>query len=309
MCVCVCVCAHILFIHINIISSILRCIYQEIALCYMTFNKRTEANFTKIDIQRQAEEGDKEATVTPSTGKSSSQLTQSSSKLTVQQQRQLQSKRDKEARAREKYRQSIRKAAWLAVRTAGAIAKAQKKFEYIATESVEVSEDANEMAVPDFALYEILKTDTILKDNESGFAVNSGVVRVKNRFGKAEMYQFSWPQIINYARALKKQTSYVGMGLGSSKINLRTALGVEKHVLKMKVVHGFLKENLTIYEKECCPILPTDFLLSQSFISLQILPAINVVMDEDSDSKRGDKDIESNIEGAAQKEIEGTTSK
>ena len=276
----------------------------------MTFGKRTEENFIKLDKQRQQEESEKENTGGPGTGKAASQVTQVSTKQTLQQQKQMQSKRDKEARAREKYRQSIRKAAWVAVRTAGAIAKAQKKFEYLATESVEASNETVDLVVPDFAVYEILKTDAVVKDDESGCSVNNGVVRIKNRFGKAEMYQFPWSQVITYTRALKKQTSYAGMGFGSSKINLRTAFGVEKHALKLKVMHSFLKESLTIYEKECCPILPTDFLLTQSLIPLQTVPAISVTAEaDDSEAKRAEKVTESNVDGAAQKEAEGTTSK
>jgi len=248
------------------------------------------------------EESDKERDGSVSTGRSTSQ-SQSPSKQTLQQQKQLQAKREKEGRVREKYRQSIRKAAWVAVRTAGAIAKAQKKFEYIASESVEVSDETSELSVPDFALYEILKTDAVLKDSESGCTVNSGIVRVQNRFGKADMYGFSWSHVITYTRALKKQISYAGMGLGSSKMNLRTAFGSEKHALKMAVMHNFLKESLAIYEKECCPILPTDFLLSQLNTALQTLPSINVTVEaEDLESKRKDK--ESKVEGTAKKETE-----
>lgn len=282
--------------------SVLRCIYQEIALCYMKFSKIMEADFLKMDKQRQMEESDKERDGSVSTGRSTSQ-SQSPSKQTLQQQKQLQAKREKEGRVREKYRQSIRKAAWVAVRTAGAIAKAQKKFEYIASESVELSDETSELSVPDFALYEILKTDAVLKDSESGCTVNSGIVRVQNRFGKADMYGFSWSHVITYTRALKKQISYAGMGLGSSKMNLRTAFGSEKHALKMAVMHNFLKESLAIYEKECCPILPTDFLLSQLNTALQTLPSINVTVEaEDLESKRKDK--ESKVEGTPKKETE-----
>ena len=292
-------------------SSILRKIYQEIALSYMTISARTEASYLKLEKQRQLEEGEKDKDRIPSSGKSSS-LSIGSSKQTIQQQKQLQAKRDKEARAREKHRQSIRKAAWVAVRTAGAIAKAQKKFEYLATEAVAVSEETKELSAPDFALFEILNTDAVLKDDDSGCTVNSGVVRVKNRFGNAEFYQFSWSHVINYTRALKKQTSYVGMGLGTSKINLRNAFGMEKYALKMEVMHNFLKESLTIYEKECCPILPTDFFMSFTFDSLQASPVINVYTDsEDGDGKRGEKTADATAEGATviQKEAEGTTCK
>lgn len=275
----------------------------------MIYYERSQASSLKVERQRQIEEGEKEKERTSSSGRSSSRSAQGLSKQAIQQQKQNQAKRDKEMRAKEKQRQNIRKAAWVAVRTAGAVAKAQKRFEYLATDSVEVSEESKEFSPPDFALHEILKTDSVLKDDESGCVVNSGVVRLNNRFGKTEFYRFSWLHIVNFARALMKQTSYAGMGLGSSKLNVRRAFGGEKHALKMRVIHQFLKESLTIYEKECCPILPVDFFLGLNFASMQTSSTISIHMDgEEPDGKYVDKAADVIVDAVPniQKEADGT---
>lgn len=267
----------------------------------------------KMERQRQLEEGEKEKERISSSGRSSSRSVQGSSKQTIQQQKQLQAKRDKESRAREKARQSMRKAAWLAARTAGVIAKAQKKFEFLATDAVEMSKESKDLLPPFFALHEILKTDTLIKDSESGLVVNNGVVRAENRFGKAESFHFSWSHVVNYARALTKQTSYVGMGLGTSNVNLRRASKSDQYDLKLKIMHNFLKESLVIYEKECCPILPIDFFLGLTFAtSVQAPTPVNIQTDgEERDGKRGDRAVDVVTDGNITpiKEAEGANSK
>ena len=259
----------------------------------MTVLNRTEAVFLKADKQRRLEEGEKERDRAASPGKSSSTSTSSLSRQAQQQQKALQAKRDKEARLREKQRQSIRRAAWVAIRTAGAIAKAQKKFESLTTDDIAVSDETKELTAPDFCLYEILKTDAVIADKETGSLINDGIVRTKNRFGKSDFFQFTWQHVINYARTLKRQTGYTGMGLGSgSKLSVRAAFGSERTALKMEVIHNFLRESLVIYDKECCPVLPMDFFLNLPFTSTttQPVPSINVVPDrEEADTKKADR--------------------
>lgn len=259
----------------------------------MTVLHRTEAAFLKADKQRRLDEGEKEKDRVASPGKSSSNSTPSLSKQAQQQQKSLQAKRDKEARLRERQRQSIRRTAWVAIRTAGAIAKAQKKFEDLTTDDIAVSHEIKELTAPDFCLYEILKTDAVITDKENGLAINDGVVRTQNRFGRIDFFQFTWQHVINYARTLKRQTGYTGMGLGSgSKLSVRAAFGSERTALKMEVIHNFLKESLVIYDKECCPILPMDFFLNLPFCSTitQPVPSINVVPDgEEADAKKTER--------------------
>ena len=294
----------------------LRQIYQEISLAFMTFYERTEAAYFKVEKQRQLDEAEKDKERTPSSGKSSSHSGQGLTKQALQQQKAQQAKRDKEARVRERQRQGIRKAAWVAIRTAGAIAKAQKKFEFLATDNLSVSEETKELSAPDFALFDILKTDAVIRDQETGLAINSGIVYTENRFGKKEFFRFSWLHLINYTRALKRQTSYIGMGHGASKLSLRSTFGSDRCSLKIKVMHSFLKESLIIYDKECCPILPIDFFLNLDFMSSssQSLPLISVVADnDDAESKR----IEANADGALEagtpiivkKDVEGVSGK
>ncbi len=272
----------------------MRQLYLELASAYISFYERSEALHLKSEKQRQLEDGDKDRDRAAGSAKSSSNSNTSMGKQTQQQQKALQAKRDKEARAREKQRQSIRKAAWVAVRTAGAIAKAQKKLEMLTTDAVVVSDEMKEISAPEFSLFEIFKTDSIIRDSDTGLLMSSsGMVLSESQSGKPRSYQFTWLNLVNYLKNLKRLTGYAAMGFGSgSKLCVRTAFKTSRNALKLGVVHRFLQENLIIYDKECCPILPVEFFLSHSLTLAPVgtVPSITVVADtEDFDAKRGEK--------------------
>eukprot|EP00794_Sanderia_malayensis_P006318 gene6318-7041_t len=276
--------------------SMLRQVYLELSLVLLLFHERSEAVYAKIEKQRQLEDSEKEKELRAAgSAKSSSNSNNSGvNKQTQQLLKAQQAKRDKETRIREKQRQAIRKAAWVAVRTAGAIAKAQKKIELLTADTVLMSDDAKELSAPDFSLYEIFRTDAIVRDAESGMIMNgSGLVVSETRSGKTGSFQFTWLHLVNYLKNLKRLTGYSTMGFRSgSKLGVRTAFNTSRTVMKLQIVHRYLQENFAMYDKECCPILPVDVFLGQYFLisPVPIVPIITVAAEpDDMESKKTDK--------------------
>ena len=260
---------------------------------YLSYYDRVDAFKFQFDNKLSTADNERGKERVIVSAKSSSHSSIGLTKQMQQQQKALQAKRDKEARARERQMQSIRKAAWVAIRTAGIISKAQKTLEALSNDAIVGSDEARKISAPDFSLFEIMKTDVFIRDSETGLLTNeNGLVKINNRFGNYDFFMLSWSHLVTYGKNLRRKTGYAAMGHGSSlKSCIRSAFGTERTALKIELIHNLLRESLSIYDKECCPILPMDLFLDWSFTpAAPVIPTINVTIDSEAgELKRLDK--------------------
>ena len=278
------------------IGSLVRQAYLEISLLCLNA-------LSKFDAQLLSERADevslgepvKDRSLNVSVRPSKTVATTSTGKHSKQQQQQKSLKKEKEEKLKTKERQRLRKAAWLAIRTAGAIAKAQKRLGLLTGDPSITSHMIIEKAaqrIPQYSLYDLLGTDEMIQNDENESMVDpTGLVIIPSAQQRQEEFQLSWVHMVKYAAHLKRQLTYGTMGLGSPQTFLvRAALQSEKQALKLEGIHRYLREHLIVYDKECCPILPKDSLLDLASSSTQLPAAGNVSGDkEEHDSKRIEK--------------------
>lgn len=157
--------------------------------------------------------------------------------------------------------QRLCKGAWVCIRTAGVIAKAQRKSELIAGEPTITSLSLGDTAwsnLPSYVLEDLSGLE------EASKKVNDeSTKKYILKFDASTEVEITWVHLLNYVTHLRRHCSYSSLALGDfDRALVRIPLNCHTRALKLSAMMKFLPAHLSVFNKECCPILPTDIILS-----------------------------------------------
>ena len=163
--------------------------------------------------------------------------------------------------------QRYNKGAWVCIRTAGVIAKAQRKTELLAGDSNISSQIVNGDAVK--AISNVIIEDIFAVDD--GRMINSsekGFIKPREQDDKREQIELTWLHILNYVIQLRRYCNYLGLAIGTDGATIvRTPRDCYQRALKLSIALSFLASNLLVYKKECTPVLPMEIIYTILSIS------------------------------------------
>jgi hypothetical protein len=183
------------------------------------------------------------------------------------------SKKSKEVRAIEKDLSRLSKICWVCVRAAGVISKAQRRIELLpgdqSVTATKITKSKSDQ-IPAFALFDIVGTANIVKHSDS-YVGDEGVVQIQG----GSNVEKSWVHLLNYSSHLQRVCNYSSLALsdGSADLLLTVPGGCHRQMLKQAAVHKFLKNNLTEYDHECCPILPVELIVTVITVAIPRRPS------------------------------------
>ncbi|XP_074609756.1 cilia- and flagella-associated protein 54-like isoform X1 [Acropora palmata] len=160
---------------------------------------------------------------------------------------------------------------WAAIRAAGLVSLAQFKVGILTGDPEITALTLTERAarsIPGFALFDLLGTDDVIKISEDGALVaQDGIVTMGTTVNKSNRVQVSWLHLIGYLTVLRQQCSYSALGVYSETEGVRENIGSSvlpmfstRRVLKLSMMHSFLKNELAPYATECCGLYPPEVL-------------------------------------------------
>lgn len=160
---------------------------------------------------------------------------------------------------------------WAAIRAAGLVSLAQFKVGILTGDPEITALTLTERAarsIPGFALFDLLGTDDVIKISEDGALVaQDGIVTMGTTVNKSNRVQVSWLHLIGYLTVLRRQCSYSALGVYSETEGVRENIGSSvlpmfstRRVLKLSMMHSFLKNELAPYATECCGLYPPEVL-------------------------------------------------
>ncbi|XP_057307241.1 cilia- and flagella-associated protein 54-like [Hydractinia symbiolongicarpus] len=156
----------------------------------------------------------------------------------------------------DKNAQRLAKGAWICIRTAGVIAKAQQKSELLAGEAVITSQVITNMAaenIPAFALEDVMGCAY----NPSWNISEQGKVDVESQSMKS--VEVTWVHLLNYATNLRRNCNYSSLAISNRDVEVvRIPNHCTTRAIKLASVCQYLMTYLSVYDKECCPILPIE---------------------------------------------------
>ena len=156
--------------------------------------------------------------------------------------------------------QRYNKGAWVCIRAAGVIAKAQRKTELLAGDSSISSQTVNEDAVK--AVSNVIIEDIFAVNDEKMIdSSEKGFIKPREQDDKREQIELTCLHVLNYVIQLRRHCNYVGLAIGTDGATIvRTPRGCYHRALKLSKALSFLASNLLVYKKECTPLLPMEII-------------------------------------------------
>ncbi|XP_066927211.1 cilia- and flagella-associated protein 54-like isoform X2 [Clytia hemisphaerica] len=150
----------------------------------------------------------------------------------------------------------LSRGAWVCIRAAGVIAKAQRKSELLAGELSVTSLAMEQTAwqnLPSFAVEDLIgveNADQLKEESNCIVKLNGG-----------NNVEITWVHLIKYLIHLRRHCSYSSLALGDfDKAIVRISFHSAARTIKLNVVAKYLAEHLTVFDKECIPIFPIDLI-------------------------------------------------
>jgi len=155
--------------------------------------------------------------------------------------------------------QRMSRGAWVAIRTAGVIAKAQRKCELLAGDPSITSQSMDAKSwesVPPFILEDLTGVENADKNKDA----EEGSYGIKFTKLKVEV---TWVHLLKYFTHLRRHCSYSSLALGDfDRALVRVPFHSHVRAIKLAAVCQYLCGNLTVFNKECVPIFPMDLISS-----------------------------------------------
>ena len=180
-------------------------------------------------------------------------------------------RKEKESREKNREFDAQLKNLWAAIRAAGLLSLAQFKVGILTGDPEITALTLSERAarsIPGFALFDLLGTDDVIKISEDGALVaQDGIVTMGTTINKSNRVQVTWLHLLGYLTVLRRQCSYSALGVYSKTEGVTNNIGSSvlpmfstRRVLKLSVMHSFLKNELARYATECCGLYPPEVL-------------------------------------------------
>lgn len=183
----------------------------------------------------------------------------------------------------------LSRGAWVCIRAAGVIAKAQRRCELLLGDPSVTSlplETAMGVHIPSFVLEDMSGVENAdqKKDSTSvNFALrfsNTNTNTTNNIGDKLEAtIKVTWVHVLKYFIHLRRYCSYASLALG----NFDRAI-VRSHfhagggrTIKLGAITRYLADNLSVFDKECIPIFPMDLIASlvSSVSNKRVAPSLS----------------------------------
>ena len=169
-----------------------------------------------------------------------------------------------------KENQRLSRGAWVCIRAAGVIAKAQQRCELLLGDpsitSLNMDKEVGNQ-IPDFVLEDMTGVENADQKKDSS-SINF-ILRFNNisSGSGAENHQeatkITWVHVLKYFTHLRRYCSYASLALGNfDKAIVRAHFRSCKRSIKLSAISRYLSENLTVFDKECVPIFPMDLIAS-----------------------------------------------
>ena len=163
--------------------------------------------------------------------------------------------------------QRLSRGAWICIRAAGVIAKAQRRCELLLGDSSITSlpmDKAVGNQIPDFVLEDMTGVENADKKKDSSsisFVLKFGGGSSGGE--SQETTKITWVHVLKYFTHLRRYCSYASLALGNfDQAIVRAHFRSCKRAIKLSTISKYLSDNLPVFEKECIPILPMDLVAS-----------------------------------------------
>ena len=163
-----------------------------------------------------------------------------------------------------KENQRLSRGAWVCIRTAGVIAKAQRRCELLLGDpsitSLNMDKEVGNQ-IPDFVLEDMTGVENADQKKDSK-SINF-VLKLNSQENPQETIKITWVHVLQYFTHLRRYCSYASLALGNfDKAIVRAHFRSGKRSIKLSAISRYLSENLTVFDKECVPIFPMDLIAS-----------------------------------------------
>ena len=154
--------------------------------------------------------------------------------------------------------------AWVAIRTAGVIAKAQRKCELLAGDPSITSQSMDAKSwesIPPFVLEDLTGVEKA-DQNKDSEEENYGIKFAKSTTEVVKV-EITWVHLLKYFTHLRRHCSYSSLALGDfDKALVRVPFHSHVRTIKLAAICQYLSANSTVFSKECVPVFPMDLLSS-----------------------------------------------